>query len=81
MAESYRPEKAQSAAVSLSGGWWRPGCSKPQKRTKRYRGSLWGVDPGIRRVFEGSTWSSFRLVIEAPDGAQFLREELLTEGR
>ncbi len=82
MAESCRHEKAPERRCELF-RWVVaiPWCSKPQKRTKRYRGSLAGVDPDIRRVFEGSTWSSFRLVIEAPDGVQVLREELLTEGR
>ncbi|MCB4796962.1 carbon storage regulator [Pseudomonas sp. NP21570] len=39
------------------------------------------MEPDIRRVFEDSTGSSFRLVIEAPDGVQVLREELLTKWR
>lgn len=54
------------------------------KASKTHQALSWlvaGVDPDIRRVFEGSTWSSFGLVIEAPDGVQVLREELLTEGR
>lgn len=36
---------------------------------------------GRSRVFEDSTGSIFRLVIEAPHGVQVLREELLTEWR
>lgn len=40
-----------------------------------------GRSPASVACSKASTWSSFRLVIEAPDGVQVLREELLTEGR
>lgn len=47
------------------------GYTRVLKASKTHQALSWlvaGVDPDIRRVFEGSTWSSFRLVIEAPDG-------------
>ena len=53
------------------------GCSK----LKNAPGAIVARYEGRSRVFEDSTGSSFRLVIEAPDGVQVLREELLTKWR
>ncbi len=73
--------RRQNIAVSFSGGWWPYRVLKASKAHQALSWLVTGVDPDIRRVFEGSTGSSFSLVIVAPDGVQVLREELLTEGR
>lgn len=81
MAEIYCPEKAPERRCELSGGWWLYRVLKASKTHQALSWLVTRVEPDIRRVFEDSTGSSFRLVIEAPDGVQVLREELLTEWR
>lgn len=79
MAEIYRPEKAPERRCELFR--WVVAIPGAQSLKKAPSAIVARYEPDIRRVFEDSTGSSFRLVIEAPDGVQVLREELLTKWR
>lgn len=81
MAEIYRHEKALERRCELFRWVVAPRVLKASKTHQALSSLVTSVEPGIRRMFEDSTGSSFRLVIEARNGVQVLREELLTEWR